>query len=522
MKSRVKKSLFSLLIFAIVAVAIYFGGMYLYNHLFGDEEPFVPTIGGEPHQQNIYNLNQENTYNTLNTMDSPNILVIPVSFDDYSQYSTKENLNKIKKTFFVEDQNNEESYINNDATSWFSVDQYYYLSSYGNLKLKGKVTDWFYPGITTDELIDYRTTNEDYKYSGENGTWWLLNKAVEWYEKNNDDENEFDTDDDTYYDLVWLVYNAPYSTSENDLHSTFWAFTFWNIDNYGKSSKMNRMPYLYCFASLHFMFEGYGKLGLDSHTFVHETGHALGLNDYYSLNVTSKGDPDSYPYAGVDMMDFNIGDHCSYSKYRMGWVSPKEVISEPGEYKLNSSNNTGEFFVVSKNFAGHPFDEYFTIEYITPSGLNKKDYTAPYKGNGLQGYSKPGIRISHVDARGIKLNYKGEIDRYTTKYNEIDIVTIDNSPSDRFYYNEETKKYCQEIVIMQKDITGNYNSVLSSTYPIGRADPLFYAGEAFTLNGNSIYTKLMPSLSNKMNNGTLFDLTIEVKSLGDEATIVVK
>ena len=56
------------------------------------------------------------------------------------------------------------------------------------------------------------------------------------------------------------------------------------------------MPYVYCFASMDFMFEGYGKTGLDAHTYIHETGHAMGLNDYYSEFAGSTSNKaDSYP-----------------------------------------------------------------------------------------------------------------------------------------------------------------------------------------------------------------------------------
>lgn len=513
-----KKAIIALFIMAII-FGVAFGATYFFTDIFKDNGRQDPVIGGESHTQNIYEMNRTNSMNTMKTMGEPNILVIPVSFTDYSVYSTASNREKIRKSFFVDDPSNEDSYKTSD-TSWYSVAQYYYLSSGGKLKIKGTVTDWFDVGIRTDQLIDHRTTNPDYKYSGENGTWWLLNEAVKWY-KNSTKSNleEFDTDDDNYYDLVWLVYNAPDSKTDTNLASTFWAFTYWNVDNYGVSSKSNKLPYLYCFASYHMLFDGYGKLGIDAHTYIHETGHALGLNDYYSTGTTNKGTPDSFPYGGVDMMDFNIGDHCAYSKYKLGWISPKEVISKAGTFKLKSTNDTGEFFIVTPDFYGHPFDEYFVIEYITPTGINYLDYRAPYEGNGLQGYNKPGIRISHVDARGIDINRRGE-QYFVEKYADIFAQTITNNATNAVY-KLENGKFCQENVIMQKDYTGPFNSVLTQNYPIGKADPLFYQNESFSLIDGSKYCDLMPFNSNKMNKGTDFNFVITVKSLGDEATIQI-
>ena len=57
----------------------------------------------------------------------------------------------------------------------------------------------------------------------------------------------------------------------------------------------------------------------------------------------------------------------------MLWYSKKET-KEPSSQviclyiRLKSTSDSGEFFIVSNNFAGHPFDEYFMVEYITPTG----------------------------------------------------------------------------------------------------------------------------------------------------------
>ena len=191
---------------------------------------------------------------------------------------------------------------------------------------------------------------------------------------------------------------------------------------------------------------------------------------------------------------------------------------------MQSTSDSGDFFIVSNSFAGHPFDEYFVVEYITPTGINYMDYRNPYKGNNLQGFSKPGIRISHVDSRGVRLVNTGNDYTFTheTNYNLINGVIIDNSTRDPIY-KLSTGKYCQENVIMQKDYTTFDTSVLSPNYPIGRTvdSLLFYENEVFTLNGNSQYRNLMPSKSNLLNKGIEFNFTIKVVSLGTEAVISV-
>ena len=54
--------------------------------------------------------------------------------------------------------------------------------------------------------------------------------------------------------------------------------------------------------------------GLDSHVLIHETGHMLGLNDYYN----TYGDSTYSPLGGLDMMDGDFGDNNPYSKILLG------------------------------------------------------------------------------------------------------------------------------------------------------------------------------------------------------------
>jgi len=64
---------------------------------------------------------------------------------------------------------------------------------------------------------------------------------------------------------------------------------------------------------------GYYSPNIDAHMLVHETGHMLGLEDYYSYSGLEN------PCGGVDMMDLNVGDHDAYSKMVLGWVNPYVV-----------------------------------------------------------------------------------------------------------------------------------------------------------------------------------------------------
>ena len=95
---------------------------------------------------------------------------------------------------------------------------------------------------------------------------------------------------------------------------------------------------MYSFASVDFIF-GDGDLNYpDARTYIHETGHMLGLIDYYSDNSSA-------PAGMVDMMDFNIGDHNAYSKFSLGWVNPR-IATKSGEYTLKPFQENGDCIIV--------------------------------------------------------------------------------------------------------------------------------------------------------------------------------
>ncbi len=158
--------------------------------------------------------------------------------------------------------------------------------------------------------------------------------------------------------------------------------------------------------SYEFIHEGYGNNAIDAHTFIHEMGHILGLDDYYCYDSYEEGYGGNYPWncAGeLDMQSYNVGDHNIYSKFSLGWLEPK-WIKESGEVKLRPSNQYGDAILLKDSWNGTIFDEYILIEFYTPEGLNEKDATSQYSGRDKM-YSQSGLRIYHVDARLANLTY---------------------------------------------------------------------------------------------------------------------
>ena len=198
-----------------------------------------------------------------------------------------------------------------------SVKTFYQKSSYNKLNLGGEVTEWF----NVSEYTDY--TNAAQIDSSQ--TYDIVRKAVNWAKTTlKIDMSKYDNDKDGYIDGVWCIYSAPNYTNggpQTD-YGNYWAYTSWGNqdDSVETPSTTNPIYNLFGWASYDFMYEGYGIEHVDAHTYIHETGHFLGLNDYYSDQMSYN------PIGKVDMMDANICDHNSYSKMLLGWTKPYVVV----------------------------------------------------------------------------------------------------------------------------------------------------------------------------------------------------
>lgn len=355
-------------------------------------------------------------YNTqvMPSTGDVNILVVPVLIPEYQEIDFDNNgikdndqvLNDIKTLFFGDPEEDE-------RLAFGSVSSFYEESSYGNLHIHGTVTDWF----DVESELGYTKATE----ITSDVTTEIMSAAVEKYRSSQVDRlKSFDSDSDGFIDGIWLVYSAPDYTNGGPYLDDFnyWAYTSWaNQDS--KGDKSNPVANVYGWASYDFMYEGYESSSIDSHTFVHETGHFLGLNDYYSTD----GNAAYSPLGKVDMMDNNIIDHNSYSKMLLGWTKPYLVYGN-ATIDLKSMQNSNSFIVIQQDDAKvsnefNPFGEYILIELYTNEGLNNIDSYDKY-GDVLAPQGK-GVRIYHIDKRLFSVT----VDEYNNK-NSIELYDGNN------------------------------------------------------------------------------------------------
>lgn len=436
---------------------------------------------------------------SLDSTGNQKILVVPVIFSDYSYSNNEKNEihEHLNKAFFGAQ----------DDTSWESVTSYYETSSYSLLHLSGEVTD-FYEVPMTAKTFAQKTwvTGEHVEYFEPT---WILAEDVITHFKTTEGRTfqEYDQDKDGFIDALWLVYLNPnyqnYNYSYQEAKDIFWAYTYWTYSNYYKSDVDSPVAMTYAFASYDFLYEGYGPTGIDAHTYIHETGHILGLDDYYTYDDDSQYNP----LGGLDMMDENILDHNAYSKYFLGWTNPIYLDGTRSEVEitLDPFVSSGQFVLLNNGWNKSAFDEYLAFEFYTPTSLNEAD-SQPYgyPGNHLRGFSVPGIKVYHVDSRLAKYSVSNDM-----FINYTDTISNDN----RYYVDlamSNSKKYSRNadmklIHLIEKSGT--------NTFKFGsKADngSLFQKSSEFDPSSTHKY---MFKLPNRFNDNSLIGYKMEVKDL---------
>lgn len=337
------------------------------------------------------------------------MVVIPISFSDFScatlPYGCEGTHQDIERAFFG----------NEDDTTWESVRTFYEESSFNQLSFTGMVTPWFTPQITAVQLSNNPT-------GGVNTNVML--PAVAWFKQSYPELVPlYDSDQDGFLDAVYLIYSVesqPDHPSFGAGKDVFWAFTAYVGAN---PNVADPQVFHYCWSSYDFMYmDGYyhrddqgrllrdpftdepvfypwvdedGKMKVDAHVYIHEVGHLLGLFDYYTYDF-ERGDWGAM--GGVDMMDYNVGDHNPYSKAILGWQQPT-IITSSITVQLEPFSTSGQSLLITSNFQQTLMDEYILVEFYTPESLFEADSIDSFAGRYPLTFSIPGVRIYHIDSR---------------------------------------------------------------------------------------------------------------------------
>ncbi len=427
-----------------------------------------------------------NYYSGMNSMPSVgnvNLLVIPVQLYGYSTNATAATKERIRQAYFGTEA----------ETGWQSVASFYHTESKGKLTITGVVSDWYSAPSST-----YGTSIT------EDNTTALVTLATKWYKTTyNSTCKEFDSDGDGCIDGVILIYNAPNNYNSND---NLWAYTYWTTASASTSSPTANT---YFWASYDFMNES-SNCSVDAHTYIHELGHVMGLEDYYNYDSTS-----TYGAAGAfSMQDYNVGEHDPYSRVALGWIDPivatgnATIAIAPGDAIILSATDLS---------TSSPFDEYLILDVYSPTGLNYFDSTYKYGGSSSmypQGPNVVGIRTWHVDARLMK-NYSGSTPTLATtivsgsKY----VHAMNNSTNSTYGSLYASYRSYKLLHLLQAGGTNTYQS--SGQFS---ASDVWTAGKSFSM---SSYASFFVN-SGKLNSNTTLPYSFSVTSIsGTNVTISI-
>ena len=371
---------------------------------------------------------------------------------------------------------------------WNSVKTYYYELSNHTLNYNATISEWYEAGNT-------------YSYFQESAIKYkqLICDAVDWYFANNPSETRksYDSDNNGVFDSICILYGSNES-SQGMIH----------FENYYNKTDSDHPGLKYhMWASVFEATQDLSHCEGDSHVYIHETGHMLGLVDYYDYGG------DTRPAGGFNMQEHNTGSHEAYSITALGWgkviVPETDTIIELEDYE---SSHVAVLLSSHPESQDSPFDEYVLLEMFAPTGTKKFDATYKWRGFYSNGPQDVGIRLWHVDAR---LTHR---DSYSEGYST-DLVTdprtlnateaFSNTSTGTNHgstLGEEYNKYSMLFNIRNnaptEDYYGSNISVINETH-------LFRTGDSFAWGD---FTNQFTEGS-KMNDGSTFGWTFSVDSI---------
>lgn len=363
------------------------------------------------------------SYYFLPSKGDVELLVIPIEFpnDEF----TDEEIERMKYGFFGDD------------TQFETLNSYYHKSSYGKLNLVGEVIEPF----KAKYHYQYYETYNNFQNLDASGVDLLIEEAINYYTMHYPslDLSNYDSEGDGYLDGVHLVYSAPINY---EYRSIYWAFQYHYMPTTGSAVSWGDYALdAYVFSGIDFFLEDEIE---NAWTIIHETGHLLGLVDYY--DYTEDEDGNIGGLGGLDMMDRTRGEHNPFSKLVLDWIEPY-VVTESMTITIDRYDLTGDAVIVTDMYDGL-FHDYFILSYFTPTGLNTE-----------LDLSESGLLMYHVAAQLPK-----DYDQLT--------------PHSVFFQNNNSDSYYKLIYIEEAD--GQYD--ISKENELGTNDDLLQTGDIYELS----------------------------------------
>ncbi len=309
------------------------------------------------------------------------MFVLLIEFTEYPHINIDSQATVNSRIFGVED-------TGSPQYPYESLNAYYSRSSYGLLNLGGGATlGWYNAGKRAD-VVESAAGRES-----------LIMTAINFFEASHD-FSQYDNDGDGDIDYFAVIWTGPRGA---------WASFWWgyqtsfdkNPDYTVDGKRLSKYSWQWESGS-------YPSGNFDPLVLIHETGHALGLPDYYDYNGAVGPDGG---VGGLDMMDSNWLDHNAFSKFVLDWLTPT-VLSATGSYagqNFAASASAAEALLVMPDAAGSAFEEFFMVEHR--KGVK----------NDSELSSTDGLLIWHVNA---VLDNTGNDYKYDNSYTDYKLLRL--------------------------------------------------------------------------------------------------
>jgi M6 family metalloprotease-like protein len=294
------------------------------------------------------------------TTGTDKILVLCIDFSDYPATTATSTITD--KVFGAGD---------SAQYPYESLHNFYQRSSYSQLDLQGTVLGWYRPAYTRASVTQTGAGREN-----------LIKEALQYYNASID-YSQFDNNHDGKIDYFAVLWTGP----DNGWANFWWGYqtSWW----YTAAPPLDGVtPDTYSWQWERTWSGGAPSGVFTPRVMIHETGHALGLPDYYDYDDTVGPDGG---VGGYDMMDSNTGDHNAFSKWLLDWIAPPVVswVTRTQTLTPSCTNRTGSALVVMPGLAaGNWNGEFFLVQ--------NRNLTWDSNDRNMPG---SGLHIWHVDAR---------------------------------------------------------------------------------------------------------------------------
>ena len=314
---------------------------------------------------------------------SPKIFVLPIEFPDNPH---TQDTSRFQNMLFGDGDPNNYPYD--------SLKNYYYRASYGQLTIQGDVMPWHMASQNRDYYTD--DVRPAIKEAID-----ALSGSVDFTQYDNNNDGEID-----YFICYWTGPDTGWNT-------TFWSWCDIGGNGFRNDSYRIQGKSLGVYSWVWEKDDGQGEPNFMPRVSMHETGHGLGLPDYYDYKA------DVGPNGGLgnmDMMDNGYFDHNAFSKFLLDWMGAYVVGDSDVLHNLTLRNaeNFAEAVVIMPKQQGLLFDEYFVVE----NRVRTENDSTLVGSNPLP---NEGLVIYHVDAT---LNNKGDGFAYDNSYTSHKLIRM--------------------------------------------------------------------------------------------------